>query len=365
MTTRIYIILVLSFLHLSCSKDAMENPIPLEPEQEVEGTYFPPINSTTWETSSITDLGWDTAAEQPLLDFLEEKNTKAFLLLKDGRIVIEAYFNGSDAESNNPWYSAGKTLTAFTVGLAQQEGFLSLEDSSSDYLGIGWSSLDPVEETKIRVRHHMTMTTGLDYTVTNQNCTDPECLNFLNEAGSFWYYHNAAYTLNQAIVAGAIGGDYDSYFNTKLKNAIGMDGAWVQLGYARGYFSTARSMARFGILNLNKGKWEENQILTDATFFNEMTTTSQDLNTAYGYLWWLNGKESFKSPGTELTFPGSLIPNAPNDLIAGLGKNDQKLHIVPSKGLVLVRMGDAAGESLLGPSSFDNELWEKINALIN
>ncbi len=64
-----------------------------------------------------------------------------------------------------------------------------------------------------------------------------------------------------------------------------------------------------------------------------------------------------------MEFSGALIPNAPEDLIAGLGKNDQKLYIVPSQGLVIVRMGDIAGKTTLGPSSFDNELWAKINAL--
>ena len=61
---------------------------------------------------------------------------------------------------------------------------------------------------------------------------------------------------------------------------------------------------------------------------------------------------------------GSLIPNAPNDLIAGLGLNDQKLYMVPSLDIVIVRMGGASNEELLGPSSFDNELWELINAVI-
>jgi hypothetical protein len=59
-----------------------------------------------------------------------------------------------------------------------------------------------------------------------------------------------------------------------------------------------------------------------------------------------------EAPGLTVEFQGELIPNAPVDLIAGLGKNDQKLYIVPSQNLVIVRMGDDAGESLLGPSSF-------------
>ena len=70
-------------------------------------------------------------------------------------------------------------------------------------------------------------------------------------------------------------------------------------------------------------------------------------------------------PGTEELYPGKLIPNAPDDLIAGLGAFDQKLYVVPSKGLVIIRMGDSANEDELGPSTFDNDLWGKINAVIN
>ena len=96
-----------------------------------------------------------------------------------------------------------------------------------------------------------------------------------------------------------------------------------------------------------------------------MTNTSQDLNPAFGYLWWLNGKNGYRLPGSEISFSGTLIPNAPADLIAGLGKGDQKLFVVPSQGLVIVRIGDAAGESQLGPYSFDNELWEQLNILMD
>ena len=59
------------------------------------------------------------------------------------------------------------------------------------------------------------------------------------------------------------------------------------------------------------------------------------------------------------------IPEAPSELIAGLGAFDQKLYLIPSKNLVIVRLGDDAGESQLGPSSFDNQLWEKLNAYID
>ncbi len=341
-----------------------ETPQPNDSDTEEEGLYFPPINAEAWESRPVEELGWDSSAEAALLAFLEEKNTKAFIILKDGRIALEAYFNGADADDLNPWFSAGKTLTAFSAGIAQQEGFLTLGDSSSDYMGLGWTSLEPQNESAIKVIHHLSMTTGLDYSTGDVQCTDADCLFYLNDPATFWYYHNAAYTLTQDIIAGAINDDFDAYFKTKIRDVIGMDGSWIRLGYANVYFSTARSMARFGLLSLNEGAWEDQQILEDNDFFFEMTNTSQEMNEAYGYLWWLNGKESYRLPASEMEFPGKLIPSAPDDLIAGLGKDDQKLYVVPSEGLVIVRMGDSAGEAFAGPSSFDTELWKKIIDLI-
>ncbi|MCJ7467254.1 MAG: beta-lactamase family protein [Maribacter sp.] len=355
-------LMILFFCVLGCSKDQPEDPTPNpNPEQ----LYFPPINSTIWETVSINDLGWNTEAEQPLYTFLEESKTDAFLVLKNGRIVIEQYFGDFDANTNHSWNSAAKTLTSFTAGIAQEEGLLSIQNPSSDYMGVGWSSLTPEQEQQITVRHHLTMTTGLDYTVPDNFCTDKECLLFKNNPGTYWYYHNAAYTLLDNIITGAVGQDFKAYFNAKVRDKIGMQGAWIKTGYLNLYFSTARSMARFGLLNLNKGTWDTTPILEDQTFFTEATTTSQDLNASYGYLYWLNGKSNYKIPGSEELFQGKLIPNAPDDLYAGLGAFDQKLYVVPSQGLVIVRLGDSADADELGPTTFDNNLWEKLNMLIN
>jgi hypothetical protein len=69
-------------------------------------------------------------------------------------------------------------------------------------------------------------------------------------------------------------------------------------------------------------------------------------------------------PTVQASFSGMLVPNAPADLYAALGKNDQKIYVVPSLGLVVVRMGEAAGNSHLALSSFDNELWGKLKGVI-
>lgn len=346
---------------VGCSKSSDDQ----QQTSKEQDLYFPPLHSEEWKTSTIEELGWDSGSELALYNFLESNQTDAFILLKDGKIVIEQYFRDFTANKNHSWNSAAKTLTAFTVGIAQKEGLLSLEKTSSDYLGIGWSSLEPEQEEMITVKNHLSMTTGLDYTVENNFCTDKECLLYKNDPNTFWYYHNATYTLLDNIISAAVNKDFKDYFNNKVRDKIGMQGSWIKTGYLNLFFSNARSMARFGLLNLNKGIWNDTKILDDPAYFEAMTTISQNLNKSYGYLWWLNGKSSYKLPGTEDLYTGKLIPDAPDDLIAGLGAFDQKLYVVPSKGLVIVRLGDSANEEELGPTSFDTELWQKINDVIN
>ena len=235
---------------------------------------------------------------------------------------------------------------------------------TSDYLGTGWTSMETEKEDLITVWHQLTMTSGMNPLAFD--CITPNCLNYVGDAGSRWAYHNGPYTLLQSVVASATQEEWADYFNAKLRNKIGMDGFWLSTnGSNNVYFSTARSMARFGLLNLANGMWNEETILGDDGFLKDMKNTSQNLNKSYGYLWWLNGKQSYMGPGSQMVFDGPLIPNAPSDTYAGLGKDDQKLYIVPSQGLVVVRMGEDAGEDLLGPSSFDNELWEKLSAFVN
>jgi CubicO group peptidase (beta-lactamase class C family) len=123
-------------------------------------------------------------------------------------------------------------------------------------------------------------------------------------------------------------------------------------------------MARFGLLIYNKGKWESNTIVNE-NYLNEATNTSQNINLGYGYLWWLNGKSSYHLPQSQLQFNGSLIPTAPADMYMALGKNDQKIYVIPSKKMVVIRMGDVANPDnpTFALSDFDEVLWQKISAL--
>ncbi len=357
MTSKILYSLIIVILCISCSSDSSQTftkPLP------ADTNYFPPTNGTKWETESIASLGWKQNAVQPLLDYLAMTNSKSIIILVNGRIVMENYFNGHSTTANWYWASAGKTLTATVTGIAEQEGYLNINNKVSDYIGKSWTSLPLAKENLITNKHLLTMTSGLE-DIDNGDALDPASLSYKVDAGTRWAYNNV-YVKLQDVIVKASSQTWTSYFNTRLRDKIGMDGIWIQTANHSIYTSTTRSMARFGLLIENKGKWGNTLILNEA-YFNDATNTSQNINLGYGYLWWLNGKSSYHLPQSQLQFSGSLIPSAAADMFMALGKNDQKIYIIHSKNMVVVRMGDSTDNSNLALSNFDDALWRKINAL--
>ena len=345
--------LFLSLLLISCNKSSDPLPAPTT-------SYFPPITGSTWETVTPASLNWNAAALQDLKTYLQQKGIKAFIILVNGRIVVEEYMNGHTPTATWPWNSAGKTLVTATVGIAQQQGFMNIQDPVSKYLGSVWTSAPTIKENLITSRHLLTMSSGLNDAselVTSNNLT------YLADAGTRWSYHNVFQKLMDVVTA-STGKEFNTFFSTQLRNKIGMEGEWNNGLIFKIYHSNARSMARFGLLALNQGKWNGEAII-NANYFTESATTSQQLNPSYGYLWWLNGKNSAMLPGSQVVFPGSLVPSAPAEMYAALGKDDQKIYVVPSKKMVVIRMGDPADQSFsLALSGFDNTVWTKINAVM-
>lgn len=327
-----------------------------------QALYFPPTSGDNWATLSPSSLGYCEERIDSLYAFLDDNNTKAFILLKDGKIVLEKYYDSHTQYTPWYWASAGKTLTSFMVGIAQQEGYLSIDDPTSDYLREGWTSCTPEQEENITIWHQLTMTTGLDDGVSDYTCTLDTCLIFKAPAGTRWAYHNAPYTLLTSVIENATGKLLNSYIKSQLLDPTGMNGKYYKLNYNHVFFSTARSMARFGLLMLNEGNWDGNQIMTDTTYFHQMVNTSQQLNKSYGYLWWLNGELSFMVPRSQIVFPGPLFPDAPQDMYAAMGKNGQFIDVVPSRNLVLIRIGKAPDEFPV-PFLLNNAIWEYVNKL--
>jgi CubicO group peptidase (beta-lactamase class C family) len=277
--------------------------------------------------------------------------------------VLERYFGTFTTDSVWYWASAGKSLTAFLAGIAYQEGLLDLDAPTSSYLGAGWTSCTPDQEVAITVRNQLTMTTGLDDSG-DLDCTDPECLTHLAAPGTRWAYHNPPYTLLDGVLESATGQPLNTFFNSRLTTTTGITGLYFPIGFNNVFVSRPRSMARFGLLALGGGSWNGTPILTDQAYFSAMTTPSQALNPAYGYLWWLNGQSSYLLPGVDFLLPGPLMPDAPQDCYNALGKNGQLINVSPGTGLVVVRMGDLPTAGIFVPTVYNNEIWQYLNAVI-
>jgi CubicO group peptidase (beta-lactamase class C family) len=357
-------ILIIFGVGCSNSEDNPQTPID-------ETIYFPPLTGEVWETVSPESLGWDTTEISNLENFLSINGTRAFILLKNGKIVYENYWgnnitNTAPFDRNKIWYwaSAGKTVTALLTGIAQEEGLLNINDKTSDYLGLGWTQAPLEKENLIKIKHQLSMTTGLDYLVPGLDCTAPNCLHYKSDAGTQWYYHNAPYTLLENVISEASGMSYNQFTQEKLKSKIGMDGQWIQVENNQVYWSTARAAARFGLLISNNGIWNNQAVISDTEYMNSMVTSSQSLNPSYGYLWWLNGKSSTIFPSSPLSFPISIAPNAPADTFVAMGKNGQFIGIVPSQDLVYIRMGEAPDDALV-PINFHNQMWQILNQIFD
>jgi CubicO group peptidase (beta-lactamase class C family) len=337
-----------------------DGPSPSDP-RTLAG-YVPPISTDEWETVSPAALGWDTTALNAALTFAGQQQSTGVVMLWRGRIVAERYWNGWTSSKDSIIASAGKSVTSFLIGQLQEQGRLDITRPVSAYLGAGWSR-SPSSESRITVRHLLSMTSGLD-----------DSLRFVLEPGVRFYYNNPAYYQTFELITRASGQTMSAVSNTLLFDRIGMRTASWRFNLDTGepgfvLSCSTRDMARYGLLVLNRGRWGSQTLLADTAYLTASMNSSQTSNPSYGFLWWLNGKASYRLPGPYVlpSVGGALIPSAPTDLVAALGKGDKKIYVIPSLELVVVRHGneaDASGGNPLAVSAFDEQFWQRLRLAI-
>lgn len=326
--------------------------------------YFPPLTGDAWETIAPAAIGWDANALEATLTWLGEQNTRAVVVLWRGRIVAERYWGGWGPTTPGPHFSAGKVITGHLVGELAAEGAFALNTPVSTVVGTGWSRATSQVESAITVRDLLRMASGLD-----------DSLYAATTRGTTFYYNNPAYYQLFDVLEAASGQAMAQLTAARLWNRIGMSTAFWSANTDTGepgfiHWSSARDFARFGLLALNEGVWDGTVIHPDPQFLRNSRLPSGTTNESYGYLWWLNGQPTHRTPGSWLlpTRDGPLFPGAPQDLAAALGLDDKKLYVVPSLDVVVVRLGPRAevsgGQSLAAISLFDTELWARLRPVI-
>lgn len=330
--------------------------------------YWP--RAGEWDTRAPRDAGMDAAALEEALQYAGDRNSTGLIVLRGGRIVAERYWKGWTADTTEPIFSSSKSLTSTLIGMAIEDGKIkSVNQSASDFVP-SWRG---TPKAAITIRHMLTMTSGIRVGSANVSpdadaFEETAALPLDHAPGEAWAYNTPIYRMLVHIIEIASGESIDAFTRRKLSGPVGMGASkWDCEPAPKGrtnctwYRSNLRDMSRFGLLILRNGKWENRQLVS-AAFLRESTNTSQTLNESYGYLWWLNGKASYRLPsGVGGVVPGMLWPDCPADTFAALGAMDKKIYVVPSLDLVVSRHGPSAGAGAEGGRmSFNNQLLGRV-----
>ncbi|MBI4902153.1 MAG: serine hydrolase [Acidobacteria bacterium] len=298
---------------------------------------FPSGNQ--WTRVTPAQAGWNAAALDAALHYAGSHKANAVVVLHRGRILAEKQWGNPAPEDVA---SVQKSVVAVLCGIAKEKKLIRLEDVVSDHLGAGWSKESREQERDITLRHLLTMTSGTT-----------DSLEYQAEAGARWRYNSVAYQKLLPALAKASGKSANDLTMEWLTGPLGMTRSqWRDrpgTGGMVGFVTTAHDLARFGLLVLAEGNWAGKQIVP-AAWIREMLRPSQQLNPAYGYLWWLNGQHVLRANGQKA---GTRIPAAPKDLVAALGARHRKVYVVPSLELVVTKTGPDEAE-------FDNGFWTEL-----
>ncbi len=312
----------------------------------------------------------DDFGNRDLNELLETNDTIAFLVVNDGAVLYERYYQGHGAGSLSQLFSMTKSFTSALIGMAIEDGLIE---------GVDQPITDFVPELtmngfgEVTFRHLLTMTSGSSYQENDNPFAEHVILNFTpdlereilqfsmeREPGELFRYKSGdnallGLALDRALAPETI----TDYTQRRLWDPLGMEdrGVWTIDHEGDGLEKTwcclatsARDIAKFGLLALKDGIWEGQQIIP-AAWIKASTRQGQVPEEVwpadfakigwwnYGYQWWLASEED-------------------GDFFA-LGKDGQFLYVNPAKNVLIVRLGWSSGNLL---SSQWIRLFQEITA---
>ncbi|HEX3699886.1 MAG TPA: serine hydrolase [Phenylobacterium sp.] len=311
------------------------------------------------------------AAMQAVVDYVQAQKTTGFLVIQDGKVLVEKNWPVPEADARfkqNFTYGAApdgglredvasqqKSFVSMLVGVAIDKHLIDVTQPVDAYVGAGWSKASPEQEAKIRVIDVLTMSSGLK-----------EDFTYAAPPGTTFFYNTPVYAVTKPVLAAAAHQPLETITRDWLTTPAGMTqtawrqrpAAFAKVGNPTGLVTTPRDTAAFGAIVLHGGKAENGRRIVSQAALKAMFVRSAT-NPAYGRLWWLNGS-SFAIMPLARRVDHALIPAAPSDLVAALGALDRKLYVVPSRRLVVVRMGQATPDK-----AFDQQLWLRLMKAID
>lgn len=304
-------------------------------------------------------LGFDAEVLTRLAEDAEAAGSTCLLVARDGVVAGEWYWNDGGPDQPQEVFSVTKSVTSTLVGIAQADGDLDLGDRAATYLP-EWRG---TASRRVTVRNLLSNDSGrfwspeTDYQGLLQARDRTSYAVGLEQAsppGEVWAYNNAAIQTLDRVIRNATGTATDVYAQQRLFAPLGMTSTRMTPDASRrstqvffGMQSTCPDLARFGQLFEQRGEWEGRQLLPAEWVEDATGRSSQDLNAAYGLLWWVNRSGPQRQPVDDenpglppgVSGVGQLVPGAPEDLYAALGFGGQVVLVDPGSGTVVVRLG--------------------------
>jgi len=330
-----------------------------------DGPYFP---TKGWRECRPEAVGLKSGKVQQAIAYAATPafNTDGLVIIRKGYIAGEAYFGDFKIDSVHVSHSMAKSVTSTLIGIAIDKGIIrDLDERICQFLP-AWDCNNKKDfRSRITIRHAMTLTSGLEWKedwstwdpATNDALTMAQSGRYLNymsqrkglyEPGTHFYYSTGDPMLLSPVIQKATGMTALEFAQKHLFTPLNINrGNWNRDrdGYtitSASLFATVRDYAKFGYLFLNKGRWEDKQIVS-SEWVEKATRTDRSVKgwAAYGYLWHVNLPY-------RLTFTGSSYAKGsiPSDGFMAEGVRGQTIVIIPSKDMVIVRVANETKEKM-------------------
>ncbi len=274
----------------------------------------------------------------------KDKRTRSVLVIYKDKIIAEKYDTGFDKNSKILGWSMTKSITATMFGILQKQRKININKPTPIP---EWAN---DERAKITINDLLHMNSGLEWEEDYTKISDVTQMLFLAEdmtqsqinkplvgkPNATWNYSSGTTNLLSGILRKQFKThqEYLDFWYFALIDKIGMHSMLVETDMAGNYvgssysWATTRDWAKFGLLYLHKGNWNGEQLF-DESWAKYVATPTKGSKGDYGAHFWLNS--------------GGYYPNAPRDLYSANGYQGQKVFIIPSQDLVIVRMGLSEG----------------------
>ncbi len=312
--------------------------------------------------ASFGERGVSIESLQAALDYGAETGSAALIVWQGGGIQLEHYYEDADEYTLTSTQSMHKSVVAIPVGIAIAEGHISsVDDPVSRYLP-EWAD---DERAAITLRQVLWQTSGIDFPTfafgslgTMMGLLVGQDMNPITMAQpaveppeTNFEYNSVNPLVLGLMIESATGRSYPDYFNQALWKPLAAGEGWIQMdtegGMARSYCCldvTARGWLRLGLLHLHKGRANGRQVVPE-DWMAEIRKPGPT-NPNYGFLTWLGNEyveqRPYNSKATLQAYHSE--PYAAGDVAFFDGFGGQRVYIIPSADIVIVRTGALAGD---------------------